>query len=80
MERAGMTARVLNEIDVHWQLHHPSLLRLHTFFEDERWVYLVMELCRRGELYRYLQRRGNGSLSRLSEPEARWVLMQIVNG
>jgi serine/threonine protein kinase len=80
-----MAQRVFNEIDVHVQLAHPAILRLFAFFEDDTHVYLVMELCRHGELYRYLQRRRQasdppGSLGRLSEAEARGVMMQVVNG
>ncbi|KAJ3192513.1 Serine/threonine-protein kinase plk4 [Irineochytrium annulatum] len=74
MKASKMSRRVGNEIEIHWQLHHPSILKLLTYFEDDAFVYLVMELCHNGELYRYVQQRP------LSEPEARRILEQVVNG
>lgn len=71
-----MTRRVANEVEIHWQLHHKSILELYTYFEDADHVYLVMELCAGGELYRYLQQRG----SPLSEPEARRIMVQLIGG
>lgn len=101
-----MIERVRNEVYLHSQIKHPSILELFDYFEDESFVYLVMEICRNGELYRYLQRRsktnsGEGmavgkensfnqpsgsnpqtgsSLGTLTEPEARGVMLQIING
>jgi polo-like kinase 4 len=69
-------SRVAKEIDIHFHLHHPSILELYTFFEDDRHVYLVMEICPNGELYRYIQQRG----AALSEAEARIVMNQIIDG
>ncbi|KAI9324239.1 kinase-like domain-containing protein [Zopfochytrium polystomum] len=71
-----MQQRVRNEVEIHWQLDHPSILRLITYFEDETHVYLVMELCANGELFQYIQRRG----SPLSEAEGRTATYQIVSG
>lgn len=76
MKRAGMTQRVTNEVEIHWQLDHPSILSLYSYFEDSTNVYLVMELCQQGELYKYIQKRGQP----LSENEARGVLKSIVRG
>ncbi len=79
MREAGMTTRVANEVEVHWQLRHPSILKLYNYFEDEKNVYLVMELCSKGELYRYVQKRTAQGQS-LSEPETRSVVRQLVQG
>ncbi|KAI9021091.1 kinase-like domain-containing protein, partial [Hyaloraphidium curvatum] len=76
MKAASMTRRVANEVEVHWQLRHRAILELYAYFEDAEHVYLVMELCSGGELYRYLQQRG----SPLSEPEARMVMLQLISG
>jgi calcium-dependent protein kinase len=32
-------------------LDHPNVLKLYEYFEDEKKVYLVTELCRGGELF-----------------------------
>lgn len=55
----GMAARVANEVRLHARVRgHPNVVPLLGFFEDDRSVYLVLELCERGDLYRYLKRHG----------------------
>ena len=76
MKSANMTQRVANEVEIHWQLRHPAILEMFSYFEDHKNVYLVMELCTHGELFKYIQQRG----SPLSEAEARRVVEQIVHG
>ncbi|CAM9789022.1 unnamed protein product [Hapterophycus canaliculatus] len=51
-------ARVANEVRLHWGLKHASVVELLEFFEDERFVYLVLELCGGGDLYRRLRLGG----------------------
>lgn len=55
MQSSGMVDRVRQEIAIHSQLKHPSILELYTFFEDANYVYLVLELAHNGELHRYLK-------------------------
>lgn len=40
-----MVNHVKNEIKIHHQLKHPSVLELYNFFQDKDYVYLVLELC-----------------------------------
>ena len=75
MKSANLTKRVANEVEIHWQLHHPSILELYNYFEDNEYVYLVMELCTNGELYKYLKLKGT-----LTEPETRGVMLQVIKG
>jgi serine/threonine protein kinase len=75
MRKANLTRRVANEVEIHWQLDHPSILKLHNYFEDSDYVYLVMELCSNGELYKLLRVSG-----KLSESQTRGILYQIVSG
>lgn len=56
MHAAGMVARVREEVSIHYRLKHPSILELYTFFEDQNYVYLVLELCHNGELQQYLKK------------------------
>lgn len=72
-----MTQRVSNEVSVHWQLNHPCVLELYTYFEDKEFVYLVTELCVNGELFQYLQ---NAPGRRLSEAQVRMVMRDVVAG
>ncbi|KAI9139347.1 kinase-like domain-containing protein [Paraphysoderma sedebokerense] len=76
IKAANLKQRVANEVEIHKQLSHPSILSLFTFFEDSDNVYLVMELCENGELYTYLQNREKP----LNEAEARFVLIQVIKG
>ena len=39
------------EIKIMFQLDHPNILKLYDYFEDEKHVYLVLELCTGGELF-----------------------------
>ncbi|KAI8841753.1 kinase-like domain-containing protein [Chytridium lagenaria] len=45
MKANNESRKVASEVDIHFHLHHPSILELLTFFEDDDNVYLVMELC-----------------------------------
>ncbi|KAI4459154.1 serine/threonine-protein kinase plk [Holotrichia oblita] len=56
MQAAGMVSRVRQEVSIHYRLKHPSILELYTFFEDQNYVYLVLELCHNGELQQYLRK------------------------
>ncbi|CAM9593701.1 unnamed protein product, partial [Laminaria digitata] len=68
-------ARVANEVRLHWGLKHPTVVELLEFFEDERFVYMVLELCGGGDLYRRLKERGP-----LGEEEAAGYMGQLLAG
>lgn len=76
MQARKLTSRVKNEIKVHFQVDHPSVLDLYNFFEDSDYVYLVLELCHNGALNKYLSERQK----RLTEAEARKIFRQVVEG
>jgi polo-like kinase 4 len=76
MKASRMTQRVEHEVKIHYQLKHPSILELFTFFEDKNYVYLVLELCHNGEMQRYLKNRQKS----LNEDETRHYLKQVVDG
>ena len=46
-EEMGM---VRNEIEILKQTDHPSIIRLYEWFEDDRRIYLILEICKGGEL------------------------------
>ena len=37
------------------RLKHDSVLELYSYFEDESYVYLILEFCEGGELYRHIK-------------------------
>ncbi|KAK3099608.1 hypothetical protein FSP39_006997 [Pinctada imbricata] len=76
MKAAGMVARVKKEVEIHSRLKHPSILELYNYFEDNNYVYLVLEMGHNGELNRYL--RANCKV--LTESEAQHFMKQIVEG
>ncbi|NP_001397551.1 serine/threonine-protein kinase PLK4 isoform 4 [Mus musculus] len=76
MYKAGMVQRVQNEVKIHCQLKHPSVLELYNYFEDNNYVYLVLEMCHNGEMNRYLKNR----MKPFSEREARHFMHQIITG
>jgi polo-like kinase 4 len=77
MRAAHLTKRVANEVEIHWQLRHSSILELYNYFEDSDYVYMVMELCDNGNIYQFLKNHPRGYLE---EPEARGLLYQLVHG
>lgn len=74
-------ARVANEVRLHWGLKHPAVVELLEFFEDERFVYLVLQLCGGGDLYRRLGESGKGAAGGpLDEREAAGYMGQLLAG
>ncbi|KAG8453888.1 hypothetical protein GDO86_000493 [Hymenochirus boettgeri] len=76
MQKVGMVQRVRNEVEIHCQLKHPSILELYNYFEDNNYVYLILEMCHNGEMNRFLKNRKKP----FSEEEARHFMHQIVTG
>jgi len=58
MKTSGMVARVINEVEIHCQLKHRSVLELYNYFEDASYVYLILEMCHNKEINRYLKKTG----------------------
>jgi len=46
--------RFEREIKVFERLSSPYVVRLHCIFQDARWLYLVMDMCKGGDLMQYL--------------------------
>ncbi|KIK68787.1 hypothetical protein GYMLUDRAFT_154432 [Collybiopsis luxurians FD-317 M1] len=61
------------EIRIHKSLSHPNIVAFQECFEGDDNVYMILELCTSGSLMDLLRRR-----KRLSEPEARFFLVQII--
>ncbi|KAJ2779621.1 hypothetical protein GGI15_003812 [Coemansia interrupta] len=80
--------RLACEVAIHESMDHPSVVRVLDSFEDERFVYLVMELCAHGDLWKYLRQRrqlqgsaggsnGSAELAAVDEAEARYVMRGV---
>ncbi len=55
----SMQHQVIREIEIQTHLSHPHILRLLTYFSDEKRIYLVLEYAAGGELFRELQSQPN---------------------
>lgn len=63
------------EMSVMSKINHPNIMHLYEFMETAHNYYLVIQYCNNGDLEQYLKKMG-----RLSEEEAVYFLMQIMNG
>merc|ERR1712007_56197 len=51
--------RFKKEIAIMKVMDHPNILKLHETFEDQRFIYLVLELCTGGELFEHIINSGH---------------------
>ena len=66
------------EIDLLIQMDHPNIIKLYEVFEDQRYVYLIMEECVGGELFeRIIQKIQAKKL--FSEREAAHIFEQLMS-
>jgi len=75
MIKKRFESRVKSEITIQLQMEHPNILQLHDVFEDESFVYLVLDYCPNGDLSKYMKNNG-----KLSEYQARNFMDQLVSG
>lgn len=67
--------KMTSEIAIHKSLNHPNIVGFHGFFEDDDFVFVVLEICRRRSLLELHKRR-----KAVTEPEARYYMMQLLKG
>jgi len=63
------------EIAIMKMMDHPNIIKLYETFEDQRSIYLVMEICSGGELFDRIIEAGH-----FSETNAAHLMQQIVRG
>ena len=66
--------KLMSEIKIHRALHQENIVQFFHFFEDEEYVYILLELCRNHSLNELLRRR-----KRLTEIEAQSYLLRLIN-
>ena len=66
--------KLLTEIRIHRSLHHRHVVKFERFFEDDKNVYLLLELCEAATLAAELSKR-----KRMSEAQAGSYIYQIVD-
>jgi aurora kinase B len=76
IRKSRVEHQVLREIEIQTHLKHPNILRLKTYFDDNKRIYLVLDYAAEGELYRHLQNSHNG---RFSESRAAKYIYQVAD-
>ena len=49
--------QVKSEIDILEIAKHPNMIKLYDVFENEKYIYIIMEYCAGGDLFSYLEKR-----------------------
>jgi len=71
-----MEHQVRREIEIQTHLNHPNILKLLTYFWDEKKIYLILEFAQEGELFKVLN---NAPHKRFDEPTAAYYLRQVAD-
>jgi len=65
----------MSEIRIHRSLHHPNVVSFEHFFEDNKNVYILLEICQNQTMNELLRRR-----KRLTELEIQCYMSHIICG
>jgi calcium-dependent protein kinase len=63
-----------NEIAILKDLDHPNIVKMFEFLEDDKWIYIVTEICKGGELFDEILNR-----SKFDENDAAIVMKQLLS-
>ena len=67
--------KLMNEIKIHKSLDHKNIVKFFSYFEDESFIYIILEICTCESLSAVLRRR-----KRLMELEVQSYMKQILEG
>lgn len=67
--------KVQREIDIHRRMDHPNVIKLFEVFENEQYIFFVMEFADKGDLLAQIRKTGV-----LKESAARGIVSQIILG
>lgn len=65
---------MLQEIEIHRSIQHDHIVRFYSYFEDDNFIYIILELCTKKSMMELHKRR-----KILSEPEIRYFVRQIAH-
>ncbi|KAL0478574.1 polo-like protein kinase PLK1 [Acrasis kona] len=66
-------AKLTTEIKIHSSLDHKNIVRFHRYFEDNQFVYILLEVCKCRSLMELMR-----NMTQLREPEAAFIMYQIL--
>ncbi|OAF71932.1 hypothetical protein A3Q56_00289 [Intoshia linei] len=61
IRKAKLEHQLIREIEIQTKLRHRHILKMYTYFYDDRKIYLVLEYAYNGELFRHLRTDGHFS-------------------
>lgn len=73
--KSNQREKMSQEISIHRSLKHKNVVGFNSFFEDSKFVYIILELCRKRSMMELHKRR-----KALTEPETRFYMKQIIEG
>jgi serine/threonine protein kinase len=74
LRKAQFELQLRREIEIQSHLRHKNILRLYGYFFDKEKVYLILEFCVGGELYKKLQQE-----ERFDEKRSARMIVQLAN-
>ncbi|KRX08685.1 Protein kinase-like domain [Pseudocohnilembus persalinus] len=74
LKENNMIQQINNEVKIMYQLNHPNILKLYNHFEDDKSIYLVLELAQGGQMYQILWKQPG---KRFSEQRAANYIFQL---
>ena len=77
IRRKDIKQRVVKEIEIHQRLQHTNIVSLLEYREDKHYIYLIMEYCGGGDLYRLFRDKQS---SGFSEYHAAKLISQLASG
>ena len=72
----NMTEQLRQEVEIHSRLKHPNIVQFIGYFYDPKRIYLILEHCQGGELYKEMKRQPNG---RFDETTAAKMIAQLAS-
>ena len=75
LQKSHQRDKMAQEISLHKTLANQYIVKLFSFFEDQHFVYIILELCRRRSLMELHKRR-----RAITEPETRYYMKQMLVG
>lgn len=64
---------IKNQINILKKLSHPNIVKMHEFYCNEKYYQLIMEYCKKGELFQYIKKS-------FTEKQLAVIFYQILSG
>ena len=74
LEKENILPQLRREVEIQTRLRHPNILRMFGYFHDDKFVYIVLEIAKQGEMFKDLQRCGV-----YAEAEACRIMLGVVS-